>query len=55
MEWVKVAGLIRHVLTFGGGYLVARGFIDESTMMDLVAGAMTIIGLVWSWKAPEKQ
>ena len=23
-------GIVRHVLTFGGGYLIAKGVVDES-------------------------
>ncbi|HEU0310666.1 MAG TPA: hypothetical protein VFR36_05560 [Sphingomicrobium sp.] len=45
----KVSGLIRHVLTFGAGYLVAKGLIDETMTAEVVGAAMTLIGLVWSW------
>jgi len=51
----EVLGLIRHVLTFGGGYAVASGVIDEGTAMEIVGGIMTLIGAIWSWRAPEKK
>lgn len=44
----KVLGIIRHILTFLGGILVARGVIDESTAMEISAAIITIIGVVWS-------
>lgn len=45
----QVGGLIRHALTTLGGYLVAKGFVDEAMMMELVGAAMTFIGFAWSW------
>jgi hypothetical protein len=46
----KVAGLFRHALTFGAGYLVAQGMIDEAASTELVAAVMAIIGILWSWR-----
>jgi hypothetical protein len=48
INWDMIAGLFRHLLTFGGGWMVAKGFFDEATMNELVAGLMTVIGIVWS-------
>jgi len=45
----KIAGLIRHGLTFIGGYLVTDGIIDESTLTEVVGAIITLIGFVWSW------
>lgn len=55
LSWSQVSGIVRHALTFGGGFLVAKGYFDEQTLNELVAAAMTIIGVVWSFKAPEKK
>ena len=44
-----VLGLVRHALTFGGGFLVAKGYVDDSGMMEGVAAIMTVVGLVWSY------
>lgn len=49
MNWEQVAGFIRHVLTFLGGFLVARGVLDENTMMEVVSAGVTLIGVVWSF------
>jgi hypothetical protein len=43
-----ILGVARHLLTFGAGYLVARGFIDESTAEALVGAVLTLIGVGWS-------
>ena len=43
-KWYSV---IRHTLTFVGGVLVVKGTIDESVAEQIVAGVMTLIGLVW--------
>jgi len=51
----KTLGLIRHILTFGGGYLVAQDWIDAELMPELIGAIMTIIGAAWSIKSPEKK
>ena len=50
----KLLGLFRHLLTFGGGFLVAKGWMDAETLASLVGAAITVIGNVMSVKAPEK-
>lgn len=44
----KILGIIRHLLTFGGGFLVAKGYIDEASVGELVGAIVTVIGTVWS-------
>lgn len=48
MSKEMVLGIVRHVLTFGGGLLVTKGFIDESIMLELVGGVITLVGGLWS-------
>lgn len=48
VNWDMIAGLVRHLLTFGGGWMVAKGIFDEATANELVAGIMTIAGIAWS-------
>lgn len=43
-----VLGVIRHILTFVGGYMVAKGIIDEAASVELIGGLVTVIGAVWS-------
>jgi len=45
----KIEGLLRHILTFLGGYLVTSGVIDESILMEVVGAITTIVGFVWSF------
>jgi len=51
MTGEQIAGIVRHVLTFGGGIAVGKGWIDEVTMTAVVGGVVTIVGAVWSWWA----
>ena len=52
----QTLGLIRHVLTYFGGMATMYGVgVTDDMVSQGVAALMTIIGLVWSWKAPEKK
>ena len=44
----QLKGLIRHVLTFAGGIVVAKGLASDSNVSEAIGAAMTIIGAVWS-------
>ena len=48
MNQEQKLGLIRHVLTFVGGILLAKGLVDESLLTDMIASIMVLIGGVWS-------
>ena len=53
----QVMGIIRHFITFLGGYLVSRGKLSP-TDAETIAGAVAGIGgVAWSFlaKAPPKQ
>ena len=50
----QVAGLLRHLLTFGGGWMVANGWVDEQTMLEVVGAVLTIVGVVWSFMAKKE-
>ncbi len=41
-------GFFRHLLTFGGGFAVAKGYVDDSTMMEVIAALVTLVGAGWS-------
>ena len=51
----QILGIIRHLLTFVGGYLVAQDWLDAELMPELIGAIMTIIGAAWSIKSPEKK
>lgn len=44
----QLLGIIRHVLTFAGGILMAKGVLTEGMASDIVGALMTLIGTVWS-------
>jgi hypothetical protein len=48
MNIEMVLGLVRHLLTFGGGYLVTKGIVDEATVGTAVGSIITLGGIVWS-------
>jgi hypothetical protein len=41
-------GLIRHAITFAGGALVVKGYIDDTGLTEAAAAIATLIGVVWS-------
>ena len=51
----QILGIIRHGLTFGGGFLVAQDWLPAELLPELIAGIMTIVGVIWSVKSPEKK
>lgn len=44
----QVKGLIRHVLTFVGGIVVAKGWIDASSVGEIIGAVITLTGTIWS-------
>lgn len=55
MNKKKILGIVRHLLTAGGGYLVGQGIIDEALALEIIGAILTIVGTVWSYVAPEKK
>jgi hypothetical protein len=49
----SILGFIRHLLTFGGGFLVAKDLIPADALDQVVAALITIVGV--SWSAVDKQ
>jgi hypothetical protein len=48
MNKEQVLGIVRHVLTFGGGLLLAKGYADEAIVQELVGGLVAVVGGIWS-------
>jgi hypothetical protein len=44
----KTLGLVRHILSFAGGYFVTSGTLTESTLDTGIGAIVTLIGVVWS-------
>lgn len=43
-----ILGFIRHALTFGAGFLVAKGYIDDASAQEGVGAVVALIGVIWS-------
>lgn len=43
-----ILGIVRHVLTFAGGYIAAKGIVDQAIVNEGIGATMTLIGIIWS-------
>jgi hypothetical protein len=50
MNKAAVLGIVRHVLTFAGGYIAAKGIADQALVNEAIGAVMTLIGIAWSIK-----
>jgi hypothetical protein len=50
----QVLGLVRHILTFGGGILITKGLASDSMTTELVGSLMSVLGIVWSIVSKKK-
>ena len=48
MNKETILGIARHVLTFVGGIVVAKGLLEEGVVTAVIGGALTVVGAVWS-------
>jgi hypothetical protein len=39
--------LLRHLLTFIGGALVAKGFIDTESLQEIIGAIITLLSIGW--------
>lgn len=47
MDRESILSIVRHILTFGGGFVVAKGWIDSVTLQSAIGAVITIVGVVW--------
>ena len=45
---LAILGVIRHLLTTGGGYLVANGTLTGAQSESAIGALVTIAGILWS-------
>lgn len=48
-------GILRHVLTAGGGALVTRGVVTSGELEMVVGAIITIAGVIWSAMAKKQK
>lgn len=44
----QLLGIVRHSITFIGGILVMKGLIEDSMVEEIIGGATTLVGAIWS-------
>lgn len=56
MNTATIASVFRHLLTFGGGYLAAKGIeLDGETIQALAGGFAALVGVIWGIIQKKKQ
>ena len=48
MKKEQIIGIIRHILTFAGGVIIAKGLANDAVILELIGSVTTLIGGVWS-------
>jgi hypothetical protein len=48
MSWEQISSILRHILTFGGGFIVAKGWLDAEALAGIVGAIITIGGAIWA-------
>ncbi|MBI4024834.1 MAG: hypothetical protein HY360_07610 [Verrucomicrobia bacterium] len=43
-----ILGIVRHILTFGGGFAMERGLMSADDVTATVAAVITLAGVAWS-------
>jgi flagellar motor component MotA len=49
MNKEQILGILRHTLTFLGGFIVAKGWIDENMAIEITGAVVTLVGVIWSF------
>lgn len=49
MNKAKVMSVVRHILTGLGALLIAKGWIEESFVEEVIGFVLTLTGLLWSF------
>ena len=42
-----IIALLRHLLTFIGGTLVAKGILDTATLTEIIGSVLTLLSVGW--------
>ena len=54
MNKESILGIVRHMLTFGGGFMTQNGMATDSEVITGVSAAVTLIGVIWSIMSKKK-
>jgi hypothetical protein len=47
MNWEQISSVLRHILTFGGGFIIAKGWISAESMPGIIGAIITVGGVIW--------
>lgn len=47
-------GIVRHILTAGGGVLVSKGVMTDGMLETSIGAIITLAGVIWSALAKKK-
>lgn len=50
----QIEGIVRHILTFGGGFLIAAGYLDAETWATVTGAVVSLAGAIWSYVAKQR-
>ena len=50
----QLLGIVRHTITFVGGILITKGYIDDSMLSEISGVVSALAGLIWSVVAKNK-
>lgn len=48
MKKEQILGLVRHALTIIGGALIAKGYVQEDMVGEVIGSVMSLTGVIWS-------
>ena len=48
MEKAKLFGIIRHALTILGGAVVAKGYLEDAMVEEIIGIVISGAGVIWS-------
>jgi hypothetical protein len=54
MNKQAILGIVRHVLTFGGGFMTQNGLASGEEVTTGISAVVTLIGVIWSVMSKKK-
>ena len=54
MNKQAILGIVRHILTFGGGFMTQNGLATGEEVTTGVSAEVTLIGVIWSVMSKKK-
>lgn len=48
MNWEQISSILRHILTFGGGFIVAKGWISAEALPGIIGAILAVGGGIWA-------